>query len=318
MSDAQLVEAVVEGAAAWGGLATAPRLLSRGTRTRFDITLTSGERALFRLHPQIGNTAQAVETEMLWCESLADTGFACPWPLRTKEGALVVALAERSLVASALLWLDGAPAGAPPGQRQASVAYFTELGTLLADLHLTSDAVAPEDIARPAWDTEALCSAEAPAWGRFWENPALSPEEAELLCAARDAARRRLDAGGTADIGLIHADVLQRNVLSQDDQLYLVDFDNGSRGFRMYDLATALEQHVGLPEFDILMGALIDGYLAGGGQVSEADRQTLPMFVMLRAMASAGRIMSAAPPDDPRCARHAGRAVHCAREFLAA
>lgn len=322
MQNDPLIADAADAAEAWGGLAHAPRLISHRENAVFDITLLSGQRGALRLHRAGYQTAEAIRSELLWCESLADAGFACPWPLRTENSALIHDPGPTAPVATVTLWLNAKPISQPgqPFAREAGniTAFYYKLGELLADLHLTSDAVTPEDLARPAWDTDALCSAESPIWGRFWENPALSADESALLCTARDAARSRLMARGHDGYGLIHADVLEQNVLVDGNQLYLIDFDDGGPGYRPYDLATALVQYVDKPNYQAICDALVAGYRDGGGSFSDADMVDLPMFVMLRAMASAGWIMSRSGPDDPRRKIYANRAVLCAQGFLEA
>ena len=175
---------------------------------------------------------------------------------------------------------------------------------------------APLDLIRPSWDARALCCSEAPLWGRFWSHPALDGDEAALLCTARDTARARLKELGASGTGLIHADVLQENVLRKDRQLYLIDFDDSGHGYRHYDLATALIQHVDTPAYDALSNALWTGYIDAGGPLPDSARADLPMFVMLRALASTGWIMGRAPADDPRQIGYAARAVRLARDYI--
>ncbi len=49
----------------------------------------------------------------------------------------------------------------------------------------------PADFTRPAWDIDGL-TGDAPFWGRFWEHPALSPDQAATLRKGRDFLRERL------------------------------------------------------------------------------------------------------------------------------
>ncbi|PWR02827.1 homoserine kinase [Meridianimarinicoccus roseus] len=312
--DAQALRA----AQAWGRPTRAPRLVQRRENAVFDVTLDDGRRIALRLHRAGYHGGTGVTSELRWMESLADAGFACPWPQRTASGALTDEAA--GVTASALQWLTAAPVGAGDALPDPRLGPPTEvlhaIGALLADLHLTSDAVAPQDLARPDWRAPAFCCPNAPIWGRFWDNPALSPADAALLCAARDVARDRLAAIPAAQTGLIHADVLQENVLAGDGVFYLIDFDDGGTGYRVYDLATALIQHADAPALTDLRAALTEGYAAAGGPLPRAAFDDLPMFMALRALASAGWVLGRLPPGDPRVARYADRAVRLARAWL--
>ncbi|MEM8957004.1 MAG: phosphotransferase [Pseudomonadota bacterium] len=319
MDDQTVMQAASTAAEAWGGAEGTPRLVLNRENAVLDVRLRSGWRGALRLHRPGYQTREAIRSELRWMESLADAGFACPWPLRTQDEDFIYHT-QTGQVVSMLQWLDAAPIG--PVERTCAsaadtrTALYGDLGALLADLHLTADLTAPRDLIRPSWDARALCCSEAPLWGRFWTHPALDQDEADLLRAARDAARNRLMELGTDGTGLIHADVLQENVLRKDHQLYLIDFDDCGHGYRHYDLATALIQHVDSPEYEALTSALWTGYVDAGGPLPDSARADLPMFVMLRAMASAGWIIDRAPADDPRQSAYAARAVNLARAFL--
>ena len=92
----------------------------------------------------------------------------------------------------------------------------------------------------------------------------------------------------------------------------MIDFDDSGWGYRSYDLATALIQRVDDPAYDALREALLDGYQT----VRPVMSQSLPMFLMLRAMASCGWVMSRVPPNDSRQIDYAKRAVRLARGWL--
>ncbi len=116
-------------------------------------------------------------------------------------------------------------------------------------------------------------------------------------------------------IGLIHADLLQENILQNNDGLWLIDFDDGGYGYRGFDLGTALIQHSDLPYIDALTDATIKGYESiGGAQPDLAE--AMPLYIMLRGMAACGWIISRAKPDDPRHRIYAERALRCVQRYL--
>lgn len=319
MDDRAATDTATAAARAWGGATSPPRLILNRENAVFEVRFASGWHGALRLHRQGYQSADAIRSELRWTETLADAGFACPWPLRTLDGALIHTVPDGP-VASVVQWIDAAPIGAMgqpfAGTMAEQTSVYHRLGALLADLHLTADQTAPDDLIRPAWDARALCCTESPLWGRFWANPALSAADTALLCAARDAAHARLIEIGTLGTGLIHADVLQENVLHKGRQLFLIDFDDSGHGYRLYDLATAVIQHEGTPAYVPLTDALWEGYQDEGGPLPADARADLAMFVMLRAMASAGWIIDRAPEHDPRQMVYAARAVRLARAFV--
>lgn len=289
-------------AARWGKVTKAPSLIAERENRVFDTTLTQG-RAALRLHRAGYQSRDAIEAELTWTEALAEAGFPCPRPWRTSDGDLV-AHHDDGRFASMVTWASGTPLSDLP----ATPTNFERLGALLADLHEATDKLSLPKLERPAWDAPAF-SSETPHWGRYWDNPALGESERALLQDARAFVADYLNALERPDFGLIHADVLGENVLIDGEQLNLIDFDDAGYGYRIYDLGTAMIQY---SERSDLSAALRKGY----EKRASVSNDTLSVFVLMRALASCGWIISRAPADDPRQAFYAQRAVEMARRVL--
>jgi Ser/Thr protein kinase RdoA (MazF antagonist) len=307
-----------EAARLWGAVGV-PRLIKDRENAVYEIALPGGERAALRLHRPGYQSMGAIRSELWWMAQLAEAGVPVPRPVPTSGGALVGEVAGRA--ASVVSWVEGERIGdgATPLEADggAVTARYRALGGLIAAMHDATDALTlPPDFERLSWNSVAYAGDE-PLWGRFWENPALSREEAELLRAARgeaDAAIARHEAEG-ADFGLIHADVLRENVLTDGGQLSLIDFDDSGFGFRAYDLATAEVQGLEDPMNAVASLALHEGYRAA----RRADAPPLgdvTLFVALRTFASCGWIVTRAAPEDPRQRFYADRAVRAARRLM--
>lgn len=306
-------------AAAWGDLAAPPRPTGPGP---FELRFSDGRHSALRLYRSGTQTRAALEAVQRLTESLADTGFACPWPHRTKDGDFVHEAEVGAPLAVMEQWIGGTPswpwvafdAGTPADP----IALFGRVGTLLADLHLTADAVAPADLAhtRPAWDRAALCDPDLPRWGLFWDNPVLDADQSRLLQDARDHAARRLLDIPADETGLIHANCSLGNVVICDDQIYLVNFALSGFGYRLYDLATALVGHQEDPLCDAFTDSLVDGYRTAQGPLPDSAFRGLPLFLMLRAMTDVGRIFRQVSPTDPKLSICGHRAVRLASAFL--
>lgn len=303
-----------EALAAFGGRDAA--LVSERENVVYSARLPGG-RAALRLHRPGYQTLDAIGSELDWMAALADAGVTVPHPL-----AGPVRLTS-GRVASAVTWVDGAPLGEGgkplAGTPAEQAARFHAVGRALAELHSVSDGLdLGPGFTRHAWDVDGLLG-EAPLWGRFWENPALSPPQRALMLEVRRLARLRLEAfaerGG--DYGLIHADVLRENVLVDGEAVILIDFDDAGFGFRLYDLATMMTQNEDLPNADALRDAALAGYRAAR-PLSEADAAFLPLFVLLRRLASTGWIVPRRAPDHPAQRAYAERAVKAAHAFLRA
>lgn len=294
----------------WGGARTPPRLVVDRENAVFDVTLRSGARAALRLHRAGYRSPAAIAAEMGWTARLAEAGFPCPRPIPGENGSLL-ARAPDGRAASVVAWVD-----APPlARRGPTPDAFRKLGALIARLHAETDALAPDTGALPSWSGEALLG-ERPAWGRFWEHPDLTPDESRFLQTVRAEARARLDALPDPDLGPIHGDVLLDNVLEDGPRLWLIDFDDSGVGHRGYDLGTALVAHAEREDYPDLAAALVAGYASRRGNGARVAAE-LPLFVMLRALASCGWVLSRTPPGDARRRIYADRAVRLAERWLA-
>ena len=283
-------EAVAEAAITqWGTPAKPLRFLKNRENAVFEVHLTNGTHAALRLHRAGYQTTQSIASELLWTQRLHAKGFPCPRPIENTAGDLIHIL-ENGTATSLIEWLPGDPiglAGEPfQGTPKEQLEIYHALGKLLADLHRLTDQPGTTDtITRPSWGFDALLG-DDPFWNRFWENPALTPKEQSQARALRQWARAYLSARDW-DMGLIHADAIQENVLNDAGPLSLIDFDDSGYGYRPYDLGAALSQHVDNPMFADLRAALIDGY----GPTKRLTEDT-PVFTLLRTMASAGWIIT--------------------------
>ena len=313
MSDAEVLAQAVEAAGFWGG-AVAPRLIKNRENAVFEVALPTG-RAALRLHRVGYQTEAAIRSELWWQSELAGRGVAVPLPLPTRAGDTVARLAGGRL-ASVIGWVDGAAIGEARvplrGDRDWQSRTYHALGRLLAGMHDETDRLTlPPDFARPGWGAEGLLG-DAPFWGRFWDHPGASGEERDVLVAARRWCRGRLDQYRGADRGLIHADVLRENVLERDGALTLIDFDDSGFGDRLYDLGTGLSHSLSEPFLPDIAAALIDGYASLRPLTAEA-RAMVPVFILLRTLASVGWTMPRMAFDDPSARAHIERAVRAAR-----
>ncbi len=310
MSD--LTDLAAEICTAWGPLAQAPKLIVNRENAVFEVHLASGARGALRLHRVGYQTADSILSELRWTERLAEVGFACPVPLRTSDGALTVQV-DGAPMASMIGWIDAEPIADINNEDGPEPPLYHAVGALIGELHNRTDEIDQAGITRPFWSRETLLG-ETPIWGCFWDNPALTSEERALLQDARAKADEALSSLSEPDIGLIHADLLQENILHRDGALWLIDFDDAGFGYRLYDLGTALIQHVYDPRYAAFCDALRRGYEEA--REVEVRHEDLQLFTLLRGFASCGWIISRAAADDPIHRAYADRAVMLAREFI--
>lgn len=305
-----------EAASHLGG--TGLRLISNRENAVYEMALPGGGRGALRLHRTGYQGAAAIRSELWLCAALADAGVAVPRPLNATSGALLVELSSGRF-ASCIAWVEGEAmglAGEPlPGTPTEQADRHHALGRLVATVHRATDALTlPPDFTRPRWDIDGLVG-EQPFWGRFWEHPRLTPQDAQILQHARAFLRERLTDHAAQGWGLapIHADVLRENVLVNGRSLSLIDFDDSGIGFRLYDLGTVMSQNLYQPNRAELQAALIAGYAT----VLPVDAAMVPVFTLARTCASVGWTAPRLAPDDPIHARHIARAVMWAEHVMA-
>jgi Ser/Thr protein kinase RdoA (MazF antagonist) len=301
-------------ARAFGGQVV--RLIKARENAVYEIAVPSG-RAALRLHRVGYQSEAAIRSELWWCEALAERGVAVARPLRSADDTLVVAVAPGE-VASAVGWIDGAPlgeAGVPlAGTLTEQAAQHRALGRLVAQIQReTNDMVLPDWFERPRWDLDGLVG-ERPFWGRFWEHPSLSPDEAVMLRRARDLLAERIgDHSARQPLRLIHADVLRENVLLIPQGVAMIDFDDSGFGFPLYDLGTAMSQNLDEPGVAQIADALIGGY----AETRPVEMEMIPVFTLMRCCASVGWMIPRLQPGNPIIRRYIQRAVGLAGVLLA-
>jgi Ser/Thr protein kinase RdoA (MazF antagonist) len=281
---------------AWELRASRIELVSVSENVVFRVDTAEGETYALRLHRPGYHTLAELESEQMWTAALNDAGIGAPRGRRTPAGGYyaTVAAASGDLVRHVGLvpWFDGVRLDeqiAAAGDEAARRSYFERLGQLMARMH--DQAVAwqpPPGFCRHALDADGFTGA-APFWGRFWEIPQASAEQRRILVAARERVHALLSAYGTDrdTYSMIHADLRSANVLARGDEVYVIDFDDAGFGWHQYDMAVALFDHSITPEFASLRDALVAGYRAQR-RISDEDLSMLPLFLLVRALASLG------------------------------
>ena len=240
-----------------------------------------------RLHRKGMRSEAELLSELDWMAALEARGLSVPRPYPALDGALCHAIDGQ--IVNVLGWLDGVPMGIGGRLNPAvdGLTAYHALGQAMAHLHLKSDDwTPPPHFQRHAWNLDGLLG-EAPLWGRFWENPRLTPGEAALMTKARDKARDQLSALPAPDYGLIHADLVQENVLIGANGPHLIDFDDGGFGYRLFDMATVLNFILREPDPEPLQQAFTQGYLS----TRPIDLSALPLFQTIRALSYVGWIV---------------------------
>ena len=268
----------------WGLEGAHYTLIAARENQVFRIETPTGPVAL-RLHRQGYRTDAEIASELHWMAAASARNLSVPNPIPACSGEVLQTVNGTQI--DVLTWLDGiilktALEQATPPKR---AALYHQLGTQMAHLHTISDAwTPPADFTRCAWDRDGLLGA-SPLWDRFWENPALTPDDQDLFRTLRAKANADLaQIEDTLDYGLIHADLVSTNVMIDRHQMHLIDFDDGGYGFRLFELATSLSKMLNAPDYPDLRAALIKGYTAQ----RPIELSALDLMILLRSATYVG------------------------------
>jgi Ser/Thr protein kinase RdoA (MazF antagonist) len=145
----------------------------------------------------------------------------------------------------------------------------------------------PADFQRPALDWEGLFGEESPYHAGEGER-LFTAEQRQVITEVTDVVRTAMDDLSKGDdvYGMIHADLLPKNVLFDDaGAMAVVDFDDCAWGYDLYDLAPMLWASRHHARYADVQAALWTGYTSVRPQTRHF-REHLEAFVAARHVAS--------------------------------
>jgi len=243
----------------------------------------TGRRYALRVHRPGYRTARQIESELEWLDALRGDGAVdtCV-PVRAPDGERVVAVSANGLERNVVLF-DWLPGSEPDPEGDEVIAGFRLLGAVSARMHAHARAWSrPGAFDRPSWDYDHTLGRHG-HWGAWQDGLGIGPQERALLARLDAAIAGRLAAYGAAAerFGLVHADIRLANLLVDDSNVRVIDFDDCGYAWFMYDFATTvsfIEDHPRVPE---LRDAWLEGYRSVA-PLAAADEAELDTLVMLR------------------------------------
>ena len=220
----------------------------------FSVSTVSGQRYALRLNINSTRVASNIEAETQWVRELARIpSINVPAPIASLDDQFVVsALHDDSgqmIYGVMYSWLEGEEIGDEPTLEQ-----LRTVGQAIALMHENSI------------DFELRDGAELPTfndffWGTedylFSSKSRLSASDRSLIENARDRIMQFTDdLYASSPVHVIHADFHGWNLMWNEEQLYIFDFDDCGFGVEAQDIAVVL-YYLDTPEQDV---ALLDGY----------------------------------------------------------
>jgi len=240
------------------------------------------KRFIFRVHRPEYHSKNEILSELHWIQALRQQDLLnTPEPLTQQDGSLIASFnddgVERYVVAFEFM------PGNQPDEDESLIEGFEILGATSARLHQQAREWAlPEGFQRKKWNFDSAFGTD-PLWGDWREAPGLDEKGRaiiEQLCEVLEV--KLTHYGEDADrFGLVHADLRLANLLVDDRQLSVIDFDDCGFSWFIYDFASAvsfLETSPLLPELE---RAWMRGYKSVA-LLSAEDEAMISTFVMFR------------------------------------
>ena len=267
--------------------------LSYSSNAVFKVAAGSGEFVL-RLSLAAPDDAARLRSELWWLRALRrGSALRAPNPVAyVSEGRvkLFTTLSHASLPRPHLVHgaLFEYIRGEIKSAHDLTVGDIRQAGGYLGRLHSAGQFVPPPEFDRPRLDREGLILADMPRPASD-ASPILSEAERDIWRAVAQHLAAALPDRDLVDKGhgLIHADLLAKNIIFGDEGLGALDFENCAWGYFLYDLAPLLWQLKGErgADYDRLEAALWAGYAAVRG-INADGRDLLETMIAARQLAS--------------------------------
>ncbi len=283
--------------AVWGLRPKSLSLIKHRENAVYKLLTEDGRIFALRVHREGYHSDEALKSEFVWMRALGEAGINVPEFLPYNGKEIFASVSHEQLGSprqvDLLHWIDGDQLGSVEeglGENTEQISHiYSVIGETMAHLHAHSSKWSPPPhFVRHSWDLAGLLG-ETPFWGRFWDLECLSPEQRNRIISARDSAVAELSlvSKSPSQFGMIHADLVPENILFEDGQIRIIDFDDAGFGWYLFDIATALYFIQDDPNFDYARSALIEAYQEVR-PLSQEDLDRLPLFMLLRSFTYLG------------------------------
>ena len=246
-----------------------------------------------RIHRPGYHNLDSLKSEHLWTSFLKDNGLHVPEALNTIKNEAYAEVridgTEQILHVGLVKWIPGVRLAdkikGDYGEELISRSY-RQLGEIIAQMHnLSVNFRAPTSFSRHAWDEEGLMG-EKPFWGKFWEIKKASSSQRNDLLTVRNNIYKILKLLPKENkFSMIHADLHLDNILSFDNSLTVIDFDDSGFGWHSCDLAHALwnPELRSSPLYKKAYESIVAGYVETR-EDSDSVIEKIELFLLIRSL----------------------------------
>lgn len=233
------------------------------------------------------HTKSELNSEMKWLRQINEyTPLVVANPIKGVDGKNIQVVKGSDGEDYFCVVCEYLPGEAPDENNEAKmVKQFSYLGETTAYLHRQTEIWnGTAKLDRMEWNYDTIIGEHA-AWGRWQDFPEMTEEAEKLLDQVARIIKKRLERYGKTEnnYGLIHADLRLANLLLEDDQIKVIDFDDCGFGWHLHDLASALSFIEDKPIVPKLVNAWLDGYRKVL-PFTDTDFEEIDTFIMMRRM----------------------------------
>jgi Ser/Thr protein kinase RdoA (MazF antagonist) len=259
------------------------KLLNYTENATFKVMPKDAEPFIMRIHRALYTTKNSILSEIDWLKNLSEDGISVPKPIPMKDGNYVAEI-KTDLGDTRLVDCSKFESGVPP-MGIPDIKSFERLGEIIARLHLNAEKYKkPEFYERIVWnEDETFTLRNNYHFIDYQGAKVFTDEDKAVLHDAEVKIRSKLAAYGknSKNYGLIHSDVRFSNILVDNGQFKLLDFDDAGDGWFMFDVGGILATNEDIPEADEIMDAVIRGYVRVR-PLSAEDKEMIPTFQLFR------------------------------------
>jgi Ser/Thr protein kinase RdoA (MazF antagonist) len=257
----------------------------------YEITfVTSSEHHTYRILSEQGSFAMRAErpgyhsleeinAELQFVETLSNHQIATAKPVARTDGNFVSRLQtpEGDRFVTLFHWINGRHT-----EEKEFYDTYGKMGHIMGCMHRISTKISREYIKRrPHWTLEEIIGSQA-VWGS-WDHPDyIDKSQRRLILDFLAVFQSRLaQYDSTERRGLIHADMRPTNVILNEGEVVIIDFDDCCHSWYLFDIAATvsfLEHRQDLPEW---FNNFISQY-RNRNPLSKQEVDLLPFFIGLR------------------------------------
>ena len=278
------------------------RLINVSENRTYRIETPQGHKFVLRLNRPGYRTLGQLNAELEWMAQIKSTGLInVPGVLWGKDGCPVQAIQLPQTGTSTTMILFEFVEGNHPNEQTLSNSQFRMLGRVAATLHAQTQGWSRSaELDRNHWNLETILGSGS-VWGQWQKAPNMTADVRAILNKAEQFLVQKIRQyhDDHSMYGLIHADMRLANIIINGDSVTLIDFDDCSFSWYMYDYAASvsfIELHPQLSDFK---QSWLEGYRSICELASEHEI-VLDSLVMLRRLALLAWVGSHMDSDEPK------------------